>query len=263
MAGFLDDGKRAYFAESNGRVTVWDVVGGKELLRWTVEQSGARSELRFCVAAPDGKSFVVNRGPRQVARLDAATGKELWASPDLTPRGIVYPPVFTPDARALVLGITGFDHPKDSSLRGRLDLLRLDPTSGKVLARIEPKTASEGDVQWFDQPRVSSDGRTLLVRYGMTELFVVDLPNDKVVTRPLGFWAADVSPDGKWLVCDKGNGIAVHDAQTGNERFRVNTGTRTITSLRVLPDGKRVFVSAPGGKACLWALAPQPVPGQK
>jgi WD40 repeat protein len=258
LFGFLPDRRRVFLAETTGKVTVFETTGGTKASGFELKGYTDRGHrLRFCVAAPDGRSFAVNRGARRIALIDAATGKDVWESPDRSPRGMCYYPVFTPDGKKLFSGVTTYEERAYSELQGKLELVRLDAATGKVIDRAKIESKSTGDLSWFEQPLLTPDGRTLALPYWMIEVSVVDAAANKVLHfHSISSTRFAVSPDGKWLVGADRNAIRMYDTTTGKELYSVPVGDQIIESLHVLPDGRRVLATGRGGLACVWDLTP-------
>ncbi|MGO9465545.1 MAG: hypothetical protein ACLQVF_15485 [Isosphaeraceae bacterium] len=255
LFGFTGDGRQVYVAQSQGKIEMYDAGSGRPAGSLVLPAHDARpKDLRSCISAPDGGSFVVNRGPRQ-RRIRASDGAPLWESPDLTPRGLCYPPALTRDGKGIVLAVTTYDKPGTGS-RNKLELVRLDLASGKVVARTELKSGVAGSPSFFDQPRLDADGRLVLLWYNISEFFLIDA----LTNRPLHHYVQvgerpDLSPDGRRVVSYFSGQIAVYDAATGNPLSRLPMGRQqTVQSLHVLPDGRHVFTAGDGSHACLWDL---------
>jgi WD40 repeat protein len=254
--GFAGDGSRAYFADPvTGTVTVWSVADGKPVSAADTGTKGGKPGLWFCVPAPDGRSFAVNRGLNRLARIDAATGREQWVSDELFQKGTSHAPAFSPDGKELVLGVVDYRAPAGSRVDGRLELVRLDAATGKLLARADVETETGGSTAWFQRPEFSADGARLALPYGGFEVSVYDTKTWKLVRRH-GVLAAAVAlaPDGTWLATGESGELTGYDAATGKEWFVRPIADGWVSSLSILPGG-RVLTSGPGGVARLWDVS--------
>src|SRR5262249_9594878 len=150
--GFTGDGQQVYVAQSHGKIEIFDAGSGRPAASLIVPGYGARpKDLRSCISTPDGRSLVINRG-RGLQRIRASDGGNLWDAPDLTPRGFCYPAMLTKDGKGIVLGVSTLEGQPGAGPDGKLELVRLDPASGKVVARVELKSAAPGTPSLVDQP---------------------------------------------------------------------------------------------------------------
>ncbi len=216
---------------------------------------GRPEALRFCISAARWAGVRRQSRPRAPALIRASDGTDIWESPDLTPRGLVYTPVIAADGKSLLLGVVTLEDKPYTELRGKLELVRLDLASGKVLARIRLESASTGDTAWLDQPSLSSDGRTLIMTYGVSEVLVADTAANRALHHHAVFLSRPtLSADGKQMMGVFLQDIAGFETATGKPLFRLPIGAQTVNSLHLLPDGRHVFTSGGGGHACLWDL---------
>ena len=257
--------KHVFLAEENGKISVYDAGSGKPAGSVAFPGYSERPtvDLRFCISTPDGQAFVINRGPRRLRLVRASDGKIIWETPDVIPRGVCFPPVIAGDGKSILLGATTLEDKPYTELRGKLELVRLDLANGKVVARTELKSDSRGDTAFFDRPRLSRDGRVLLLMYGVNELYLADAVANKPLHHHIVFLdKPGLSPDGKRIIGAWSQEIDVYDAATGKPLCHLPIGPQTVQSLHVLPDGRHVFTAGGGGHACLWDLnAALPAPG--
>ncbi|HEV3078726.1 MAG TPA: WD40 repeat domain-containing protein [Gemmataceae bacterium] len=254
--GFFPDGNGVFLAEENGKISVWDAATGKLTRSLTLPGYGARkNQLRFGVGGPGANTLLINRGTSRLRLFDVSSGKDVWESAELSVRGLCRTPAYPPKAKHIWLGVTTFEDKPYTELRGKLELVRLDTANGKVLDRSTLKSASTGDPSWFEQPRLTADGRTLLLSYGPVEIFLADAVTNKELHRySLFLDRAALSADGKWMIGGSLGGLEVYDTATGKKSSRLPTGDQTLFSLEVLRDGRHVFTTGEGGRACLWDL---------
>jgi WD40 repeat protein len=256
LFGFTPDGKRVFLAERNRRITIWDTLGGQRTGSVSLAgYIGRANALRYCISMLDGPAFLINRGLSGLRLIRASDGKEIWESPAVTPRGIAFPPVIEPDGKRILLGVVTSEDKPYSELRGKLELVRVDASSGKVVDRTELKSQSRGDTAWFEQPRLSPGGRFLVMSYGLAEEFVADAVENKALYYHSAFLSQPaLSADGKQIIAVFLQDLGVFEAATGKELLALPIGQQTVRSLHVLPDGRHVFTSGDGGNACLWDL---------
>jgi WD40 repeat protein len=256
LFGFTPEGKRVFLAERNGKISIYDAGSGKSAGSIALAgYAGRAAALRFCISTPDGQAFVVNRGPGGLRLIRASNGEEIWQSPSVTTRGLCFPPVIAGDGKSILLGVTTLEDKPYTELRGKLELVRVDLSSGKVVARTALKSDSTGDVAFLDQPSLSSDGRTLVMSYGDTEVVLADPVAKKALHHyALFLHRPALSADGKQMIGVFLNEIDVFEVATAKKLFQLPIGAQTVQSLHLLPDGRHVFTSGNGGHACLWDL---------
>ncbi len=254
--GFTPDGKRVFLAETNGKISIYDAGSGKVAASLALPgYLGRAMALRFCISTPDGQAFVVNRSYGRLRLIRASDGRDIWESPEFTPRGICYPPVIAGDGKSIFLGVTTFGDQLDPQDRGRVELVRLDLASGKVVTRTQLPTAFKGDTSFLDQPRLGADGRILIMLFGVAEVLVADTVANRALHHyPLHLQRPELSADGKRIIGVFLQEIAVFETTTGKKLSQLPIGKQTVQSLHVLPDGRHVFTSGDGGHACLWDL---------
>src|SRR5207302_8855160 len=113
-------------------------------------------------------------------------------------------------------GLITFGGRPGARLRGTLELVRLDAATGQVAGRTELESASGGDVTWFDQPRVTPDGRRLLIVYGSFEHFIADAAEGKVLHRyPRLLNPSALTPDGARVIGAGLDDVRAYEVATG------------------------------------------------
>jgi WD40 repeat protein len=255
--GFTPDGKRVFLAEKNGKISIYDAGNGQPAGSLALPGYINRPtvDLRFCISSPDGQAFVVNRGPRRLRLIRASDGNVIWETPDVSPRGLCFTPVIAADGKGILLGVTTLEDKPYTELRGKLELVRLDPATGKVVSRTELKSDSRGDLAFFDQPHLSRDGRVLLIKYAVNELYLVDTVANKALHHHIVFLDNPaLSADGKRMIGVSFQDIAVFEAATGKPLSHLPIGQQNVQSLHLLPDGRHALTAGGGGHACLWDL---------
>ncbi len=136
LFGFTPDGNRVFLAERNGKISTYDARSGQPAGSLALSGYGDQlTALRFCISTPDGQAFVINRGMRRLRLIRASNGNDIWESPDVAPRGIGFPPVISGDGKSILQAVTTLEDKPYTELRGKLELVRLDLASGKVVAR--------------------------------------------------------------------------------------------------------------------------------
>jgi DNA-binding beta-propeller fold protein YncE len=172
--------------------------------------------------------------------------RELFTNAEEGPGGMV---VFSADTGAVLrtfplpAGVHNFVFNADGSslfaftLSG--DVCRIDPETGKVLARVT--TGSPRGLAW------TADGRFLIVS-GKGELVFLD-PGGLSIAKRIGnlgvgqIFYPSTTQDGHWLLAPAvlDGVVLIIDASSGAVHQRVRTGSPLVAN--VDPDGRRIWVS--------------------
>jgi WD40 repeat protein len=255
MFGFTGDGKQVFLIHELGKVVLWNADSGKKTASFTLPGNTQNAGwLRFCVGSPDSKRLILNLHREQLQAVDAATGKQIWASPKFAPDCMCYPPVFATDGKTMYLGLS-----INISGTAKLFVAQLDAASGKELARIELSQKSLNDMEFFQQPTISDDQSTLLIAAGIgppQHVELVDLKSKKPMHNfnLLGD-NFQISRDGKTIVgVEFDRAITTFDAANGKKLSSIPVGDGFVFSMQLLPETNQALLTRQGGQACAWNL---------
>jgi RNA polymerase sigma factor (sigma-70 family) len=219
-------------------VRLWDVPGGRELPRLTVERA---YRLAF---SPDGKTLAVTGG-KAVRLWDVASGKE--RRPLEGHRGGTYAVAFSPDGKLLASGGQVLDR-----------TVRLwDVATGRELRRLEGHELTVYSVAF------SPDGKTLATGDGDwgASIQLWDVATGKRLGRWEGLHSPvdqiSFSPDGKRLAaagCWE-RVVRLWDTQIGREVSPFPRHEGAVAALAFAPDGKAVLTGCADGDLRLWDAA--------
>jgi WD40 repeat protein/serine/threonine protein kinase len=155
-----------------------------------------------------------------------------------------------------------FDLAVDFSPDGRQ--LALARKTEVVLQSLAPAAGGSREIRLPDRPRAwalafSPDGKTLAVRGGDRQVFVLDTDTDEVTNTlraedRIDDWADLVfSPSGQLLSGCEGSRLAVWDVKPGAAPRKLPPiPAQNVLSLAVSPDGAKVATSEKGGRILLW-----------
>jgi RNA polymerase sigma factor (sigma-70 family) len=224
------DGKVLVAADVAKRISVWDLVRGKALRQWTLNDS-----LQALACSPDGKRLAVEPWPPGTVRLyDATTGAELhrfrpakqWA----------HPMAFSPDGKLLVT----------SGSEGSIRFW--DAATAKEVGRIK------ADDRMVNGLTFSPDGKALATG-GWDGTRLWDIQRRallRFIPQQAGTSALAFSPDGRRLASD-GDwcSIRLWDVATGKEQVTAAGPPTTVELVHFLPDGKTLLTTG-GGQFRFW-----------
>ncbi|CAN5487801.1 hypothetical protein BH10PLA2_BH10PLA2_08080 [soil metagenome] len=258
---FTADGQTLYAkCDSKSEISAWDVSSGKAKKSIYLKQplQGLDPNLNLSSIAPDARYALGLQSP--VAKGNRANLKQLsvWNLPD---GKLVYShsvsadwfvPSWLPRSRAMI-----------SNLKNEFGLF--DLVSGKILTRITPSSHTRGFVP-------NSDGRLLATKQGLwvnsTSLDILESVTGKVVVElPVGVPDNMVDPvwlDDRSLLVVRESEIQAWDICTQTIRYRIplvfeSTSGKdklAVSSMRLLPGGRRLFTSNLDGTGLLWELGP-------
>ena len=265
--GFLGGDRRVYTAARDGTETVHEAATGRVAAEF-VPPAGPDRLFDFS-PTPDGTALVHLAGAKsggptnRLVRHDFATGRRVWASPELTPAGAVSAPAFSPDGRAVYGGVSHAlpARPADAGgPRYGLALVSLDAATGAVVRR-----ADLADPGWLaglsdaPAPPVSADGSTAVLRY--FTLAAVDTRTGAAGPTLDARSIAAATADGRFLLSGGRGGVVRWAAARGRVGLAVPTDGGGTYDLHLLPGDRQVLVSGPGGRAAVYDPPPWPAAG--
>jgi eukaryotic-like serine/threonine-protein kinase len=238
---FRPDGTRLALATMDGRVFIWDVASGKELLR-----TSPHLQLIAAVAfSPNGQLLGTASWDETVKILRAGTGEVVR---------VLHPPeggrfqslVFSPDGKRLATG--GWD--------GMVRLWNVQ-TGAQEQVLSEHKTTVTGLA-------FSPDGKLLASAGSNANLRIWDLATGRfiqsVTARTGAVLSNAFSPDSRYLAYSGGDGtVRVWDVESGVERVIFHGHSATAESVQFSPDGQRLVSSCPlEGTVKVWDFTRHP-----
>jgi RNA polymerase sigma factor (sigma-70 family) len=255
-------GKRLVALGDDGKVRLWDVETGKEIvsLAWGEPRAPAGSVFFFFVpVSADGKRFAFAGGSELLHR--ATDG---FIHIHETDKGAEVARIEAGhDVRALALSADGKLLAATNFLRA--DTIRIYAVDGgKEIARV-----GDGKLP-TPVAAFSPDGKTLAVSRDGTSIILWDIATAKILHRLVGHEGGGIglpravafTADGKSVVSiGADNTVRTWDATTGEEtvRFRVTTGSRAFLSpgaeyaaVLSLEDAVEVWDVAGRKKLCSW-----------
>jgi WD40 repeat protein/serine/threonine protein kinase len=238
-AAYDPEGKRLATV-SQGAVTVWDALSGKELLSF----KGGGLSIAF---SPDGKRLATFGGPGQVKVWEAETGKELFSLelPQQFRDGILSF-AFGPDGKRLATG-------------GNRVLRMWDAKTGKELRTFEVAAGLQSLVFSPDGKRLASTSHDIsdlnTVRVWDAEsgeqVLAFQGQGDREEIRGVAF-----SPDGKRLATTSSDRTAkVRDAASKKELLTLKGHTDGVWSVAFSPDGERLATASSDRTVKVWDAA--------
>lgn len=283
---YSPEGKLAVTVSPDGTARMWDTTTGKNVR--VLGEGRNLGEVRLAQFSPDGKRLVTASSLRQsqagdkvttsaVLVWDVATGNEVLAFNELETGALAA--FFSPDGKqVLTIGdgylrvkrapakedkttIGGFQFSIERGSTGSAGHLQLwDAATGKLLSSV-PGKRSDGFTSSNDQliPAFSPDGKRL-VTYDHNDRLpkVIDAATGKVVAGLRGPWHWGkplylFHPDGQRIFFSRGDGISIHDANTGGQLARLFEFPGGVAHFVVSDDGKRLVTTA-GKLAFVWEL---------
>ena len=195
-------------------ISVLDVARREERTRWNLPALSSAPHGLKLRPPKYGELFTnAEEGDGHMAVFDAGSGMVLRTF--ALPAG-VHNFVFNRDGSALFAFTMGGE------------VLRIDPESGKVLARVG--TGSPRGLAW------TADGQSLMVS-GKDEVLLLDPTSLAVVRRMANLGVGQVfypaaTPDGKWILAPAvvDGVVVVIDAATGAVARRIETGSPLLVS---------------------------------
>jgi WD40 repeat protein len=228
---FSPDGKvLAIGCDGDGVIRFWDVANRK----WGAVFKGHTARVAIVAFSPDGKLLASGSDDGTLRLWDVATEKERTQH---RPHGDwVSAVAFSPDGKAL------------ASAGANKDIVLWDVATGKQ------RQTLRGHENAIDRLAFSSDGKRLASggRDDTSKLW--DLAAGKEVRAfpgPLG----RLSPDGRYWIAPRWNGLEVRDVSTGAFLLRVRSpGGFNPVSMALSPDRQTLAVRSQSERIFLWDL---------
>jgi RNA polymerase sigma factor (sigma-70 family) len=244
-ASWSADGSRLA-AVTDYRVWVWNVKTGQP---FGPSATGHEASITGFAFGPYGKLFTAS-DDYTIRSWDEAGKPGLQLLQDYWVRGIA----LSPDG-SLVAG---------SALRD--DLRVWDAKTGTEKFRL----VGNGEMGGTRRVRFTPDGKRLVAWGDDLYLRLWDMRNGKLVSEHrtipngmteadlndesrrnllIGFWSADISPDGSALAFTQYRVVQVFDVETGKERMKFEPDSNGVGTLAFSPDGKRLAVAGSGKRS--------------
>jgi WD40 repeat protein len=227
---FSPEGKVLAIGCGDGVIRFWDVATRK----WGLVLKGHTQGCEVVVFSPDGKLLASGSGDGTLRLWDAATGKE--RAQQRPHGGWVSALAFSPDGKVL------------ASAGGNKEIVLWDVATGKQ------RQTLRGHENAVDTLAISSDGKRLASGSRDDTSRLWDLATGKEV-RAFGGPLGGVSPDGRYWIAPRWDGIEVCDAATGASLLRIRSpGCFMPASMALSPDGRTLAVRSKSERIFLWDL---------
>jgi RNA polymerase sigma factor (sigma-70 family) len=240
---FSPDGKVLVSGASDGKVILWDVRGGKELMS-IGGAAGEKASVSSVMFSPDGKALAGACADHNVRLWDITTGKELASFPkkgeNRAHKSKVVSLAYSPDGKKLVSGDA--DHV----------VIAWDLPSGEL---------SWGHVK-IESFAFAPDGQIVAAANKDGTMLILDATNGKwlrqfgaPVARSPSVGSLAFSPDGKLVAVAGEDTVRLWDVASGKEIRRLLAHNKGVTSVAFSPDGRSLVSAGEDRTVRLWELA--------
>jgi WD40 repeat protein len=216
--------------------------------------------MKFLAWSPDGKCLFADGSGMIICRLNADTGKEVWAVGDENMPWFA----LSPEGRFLAKGLWD-------------GLLFLDASTGRETSTVRLAMTHEqgpvGPIAWAPDGKhlaLAIDGGAVVIcdRAGLElRRFAAVEPNPRLAKVATGGPTPEAhdrraalafTPDGKWIVSGGADtSVQVWEVATGKAIARFNGHESTVKQVAVAPDGRSAFSAGEDGCICQWDLRPK------
>ncbi len=238
-----DGGKLASVAGKGEVVSLWD-LGRKRQRNYL---KGHRAAVNHVAFAPAGPLLMSEDVFGYIKLWDAAEGRLVRECGG----NYQYYAVarFTPDGRALVLGLFS---------SGGGELRHLDVASGNLLPEPVLRVPAPRHRHLGAHVALSPAGDALAWAgyYGDVELWgLTPVREGPQLPRADKVYGLAFSPDGRLLAVAAGHAVWLWDTATGEPRGKLRGHTRMVTAVAFTPDGRLLASASTDGQVKLWDLA--------
>jgi WD40 repeat protein len=239
---YSPDGKFIVSGDADGKLKVWDVEKGKQVLSF----KGHADQVDSVAYSPDGKRIVSSGAEKTLRVWDAQTGQAVHSlkGHNVSVKRVAY----SADGKRIISGSGEFD-PKTGKGYGEVKVW--DAQTGQELFFMKGHTRPVASLACSpDDKHIvsgSSDG-TVKVWDAQTgrEVYSLEKHSDRVS-------CVAYSPDGKYIVSTSWGTLKLSNAQTGQEirSFKGRGGFR-VGCLAYSPDGKWIVLGGEDHMLVLW-----------
>jgi len=243
LAFSADGGRLASVAGKGQVVSLWE-LGRKRRRSYLKGHQWAVAHVAFAPAGPLLASADV---VGYVKLWDAAEGRLVR---DVGPAVRCYvAPRFTPDGRALLLGLF--------SVNGG-ELRHLDVAGGDLLPEPVVRVPAARHAYMGSHVALSPAGDALAMagQNGDLELWgLAPVREGPPLPRTPKIYGLTFSPDGRLLAVAAGHAVWLWDTATGAARGTIKGHTRMVTAVAFTPDGRLLASASTDGQVKLWDVA--------
>ncbi len=277
-AAFTPDGKSIVSRGGGGKLHLWDVASGKQILDFR----GFELDLMACAVTPDGKTLVAGGDDGGIRLWNLGDGQPAAQTPPA--QGELHSVAFSPDGRHVATASLDTTVRLWDPVTG-MQVLRLQAPGthnlqkavvfspdGKLLAAVgsadhilfwDPRTGKEmfRVVSSAECLAFSPDGKSLALG-GSAGLHLFELGGDaprRVTDSPANVRSVAYSPDGKTISAvgfrsDGGSTLFLAEASSGRTLLEWDANEKFTYALAYSPDGSILATTGEGGVR-LWEVA--------